>query len=152
MVMTITTIIFDVGRVLVHYDPHYIMANLLPDNPYTQLYIDHLFFGSVWQDLDQGICTVDEAVTQLSPLFSDDPHYETNCRLLLDKYIYYLTLNTDSKALFNSLEPHYPLYILSNFQDKPFEQLMALHPFITQAKGMVVSAHVKHLKPNPYSL
>ena len=37
--------------------------------------------------------------------------------------------------------------ILSNFQSKPFQQLLKNNPFLTKAKGIVVSANVMMKKP-----
>jgi len=66
---------------------------------------------------------------------------------LVTHFVDHLILNSDMKELFLSLSKSYNIYILSNFQSKPFQRLLSNHDFLNQAKGIVVSADIMMKKP-----
>jgi putative hydrolase of the HAD superfamily len=144
----IKTIVFDIGNVLFHYDPAYILNQLLPDSPYHQQYLDHFFNAQVWQDLDKGIIAESKLAKQLAPLIPD-PDLKKHIPLLIQNFIHHLHLNNEARQLFLRLKHTYPIYLLSNFQAVPFANLRELHPFLYQADGTVISAHHKLMKPDP---
>ena len=71
--MAVEAVIFDVGNVLFSYDPSYILDRLLPDNLYHTLYLEQLFNHQIWQDLDRGDLTQDQAVDRIASQIGD-PH------------------------------------------------------------------------------
>ncbi len=145
--MSIETVIFDVGNVLFHYDPVHILNRLIPDKTHHTLYLEQLFNHHIWQDLDRGDLTQDRALDQLATHLGD-AHRE-NLTTCLTYFVDHLETISHSKELFISLKKKYPVYILSNFQDKPFDRLLDLHPFLNLADGMIVSAKVNRMKPEP---
>lgn len=61
----IKNIVFDMGNVILRWDPQYI-AGRLTDNPDEQVMIEKELFGSkYWQMLDQGLISVEEVIKQL---------------------------------------------------------------------------------------
>ena len=136
-------IIFDVGMVLVGYNPHKIMDILTPNTPHRQLYMTELFEHDIWQQMDRGTLSTEEAISQFHPEHHD------NVRLLLSDFAYHLDIIEENKALFIELKKTYPIYILSNFQADPFDKLADTHTFMKTATGTVVSAKIKMMKPEP---
>jgi len=61
--------------------------------------------------------------------------------------LYHLDVIEESRDLFLELSERYPVYILSNFQDGPFDKLVGANSFMRKARGMVVSGKVNMMKP-----
>ncbi len=143
----IKNIIFDIGRVIVGYQEKDVVEAVLPQSPHQSFYIEKFLKSDIWQDLDRGTATVADVIQHLST-FPDHPNtLAVDVQTIVTTFVSTLPLLSGSQELFESLAKKYPIYLLSNFQDKPFEQLLQLHPFLHQAKGMVVSAKVKMMKP-----
>lgn len=143
----IKNIVFDVGRVLIHYDEDHVLTQLLGESPHKNRIKEELLLSEIWQQLDRGTLTNQEAASVLRKRLDHIHNIEEIVHHVLDNFIHHLNLDEASKALFLELERDYPMYILSNFQAGPFETFMDLHPFIKKSTAIVVSANVKMMKP-----
>jgi FMN phosphatase YigB (HAD superfamily) len=121
----------------------------VPHSPLQTFYLEELFLSELWQKLDRGDLTTEDAVFALSQRTDNPSETSKDIRLLIDYFVDHLDVMHHSHALFNAVSQHYPIYILSNFQDKPFDRLLTLYPFLNQAQDCVVSAKVKVKKPEP---
>ncbi len=147
--MAIRNIIFDIGNVLFAYNPEKIINNLLPGTPYKQEYLDKLFLNEFWVDkLDRGLLSDEEAKKLLAEFVHHNPQKMKDIHLLFDNWVFHLDIIPENKELFLDLHiKGYAIYILSNFQDKPFDQLVDHYPFLKKAAGIIVSAKEKAVKP-----
>jgi len=146
----ITTIIFDLGRVMFGYDPDYIIETLCPGTPHKEDYLEHLFYSPLWQQLDRGDLSHNEGKEALSKLFQGHPVKTEESHRLLDEFSIHLDLIEGSKSIFLSLcEQGYRIYLLSNFQSLPFDRLLEKHDFLDKAHGRVISAKINCMKPEP---
>lgn len=144
----IKNIIFDIGRVIVGYQESEVIKATLPHSSHHEFYLKHFLTAQIWQDLDRGTKTIADAIADLSLLKDAPSTLEADLNTISSTFVGTLELFKDSQTLFETLATRYPIYILSNFQDAPFEQLLKLYPFLNVAKGMVVSAKVKMMKPD----
>lgn len=142
-----TTLIFDVGNVLFGYYPEQLIEAILPQSTHKKLYLDCLFNAPLWQRLDRGDITEEEALETLKHTHHFSSHQQEECQQLLRQFTTHLVLDTQMKHLFETACTHYNTYILSNFQSGPFKQLCAQHPFLTRATGQVISADIRMKKP-----
>lgn len=149
MTTQIKNIVFDIGQVLLDYSPDDILRQLLPDSTHHDLYKAHLFNAPIWLELDKGTLSNEDAIKKLSEPLSIIPNYETEVASLLTNFVFHLPLMERSFQLFQSLKATYNMYILSNFQARPFSEIRELHPFILQVNGVVISSLVHLLKPDP---
>ena len=147
MLPKIKNIIFDIGRVIVGYQEQDVIAAVLPDSKHKQFYVENFFKSQIWQDLDRGIVTASDVIQHLSTFPNHPESVAADVKKITTTFVSQLPLLEGSQELFISLAKQYPIYILSNFQDEPFDQLLELHPFLKLAKGMVVSAKIKMMKP-----
>lgn len=145
--MAITSIVFDVGQVLFAYNPSKVIHELLPHTPHKNLHLTHLFDAPIWQEMDRGDVTRHDALKKIGERVNHHPEVLHEMGLLIDGFPLHLDLIEDSKILFDTLCKTHDVYILSNFQDEPFDLLLRHYPFMNQAKGMVVSAKVNLAKP-----
>ena len=147
MKQTIKHIIFDIGNVLFKYNPTHIIECLTPESKYKKFYLEQLFNSDYWQQMDRGDISLEKVKKKLTEKHHLTDNEQNEITTLVNNFTKHLILDNDMKHLFNTLNHHYNLYILSNFQSKPFQQLLKNNPFLTKAKGIVVSANVMMKKP-----
>lgn len=145
----IKNIVFDIGKVLFAYEPEYIVDTLLPETPHKETHLNELFFSPLWQQRDRGDVTEFEAKKALSEAVQHHPEKRDEIHLLFDRWVHHLRVIEGSKNIFLKLKQNYPVFILSNFQAKAFDQLLALNPFLKEADGFVVSGKLNMMKPEP---
>jgi FMN phosphatase YigB (HAD superfamily) len=145
----INSIVFDIGQVLFAYDPARLMNAIVPDSAHHALYREILFDAPIWQAMDRGNVSHSKAKETLASQFDFDARMTAEISLLLDRFSTHLELIEGTRDIFLRLEKQFPLYLLSNFQDEPFDRLLRANPFLGLAKGMVVSAKINMMKPEP---
>lgn len=146
----IKNVVFDIGRVLVHYNPEKIIDNLAPGTAHKQAYLDTLFHAPLWQEMDRGDVSHQQGKDILSEMVDHHPEKARDLHLFLDDFVYHLDLIDGTKSIFLELHSQsFDIYLLSNFQDIPFDRLLEENPFLTHAKGMAVSGKLNMMKPEP---
>ena len=140
-------VVFDIGNVLFGYQPEHVIKQLLPDTLDNTLYLNYLFGADVWQQMDRGDLSLDEAYQVMVNACPDLQHRKAEIYTLVNGFPDHLIPIAETKALFLRCVDSHNVYILSNFQDKPFDRLLEAHPFLKKALGMVVSAKVNMMKP-----
>lgn len=146
--MIIKNAVFDVGNVLVRWDPDQVIRDVLGDTPFHHAYKNALIECDLWLQLDRGSVSPEEAVAQLAPQFPDI-NQQRDLFAILFGYAHHLPPIPGSFELFHSLkDAGYGMYILSNFQDYGFRLFEQTHP-VLQTSGTVVSARVQMMKPEP---
>ncbi len=143
----ITSIVFDIGKVLFDYQPIKIVQNLLPHRTDHDFFVKELHDHDVWQHLDNGILTPEEAIILVNSKHPDDIQHEI--KHILDNFIYELDPINEVIALFKQFSQSHNTYLLSNFQADPFMNLKKHYPFLNESKGYVVSGIEKVMKPDP---
>lgn len=145
--MSIRNVVFDVGNVLFAYDPVALLDRLLPGSPHRSFYLENLLNAPIWDALDRGDLSAEEAVEQLATGQSDVTRQIEEMLYFIKNFSTHLPLILESKALFLRLLDTHSVYILSNFQAVPFQRMLSLHPFLDQAKGRIISEEVRLAKP-----
>jgi epoxide hydrolase-like predicted phosphatase len=146
---TYSTVVFDVGNVLFGYNPSAIVDQILGETPFKDDFLSHLFLSPSWQLMDRGDLTVDALVAQLTQAESIHNDAIASIPRLVNQFTDHLDPIHEMIDLFQVIAARYSTYILSNFQDKPFDRLREHNPFLDQAHGQVVSAKVNVMKPEP---
>ncbi len=143
----IKNIIFDVGNVLFKYDPLHIISSILPKSNKKEFYLNELFQSELWQKLDRGDLTENNVVEKLSSTFKLDDRSKNEIRTLINEFPDYLIPNKNTIEIFKILSKKFNIYILSNFQSKPFARLKKDHDFFNLSKGIILSNDVMMKKP-----
>lgn len=141
----IRNIIFDIGKVLVSYEPTAYMERLGLDEAAIKA-INEAMFENEWWDLsDQGLGTPDEL---LEKFIAGAPEYETQIREIhqtvgetIELYPYVMDWILELK------ERGYHLYILSNYSENMRNQTEHKLKFLPLMDGVVFSYACKLLKP-----
>lgn len=145
--MPIRNVIFDFGGVLVTWRPQEIIDAFYPEPELRAAIRTHVFQHPDWLEMDRG--TLDEStVVERFAARMGRPRAEMEA--LLAHVRDSLQPIEPTVQLLGELRDHgYALYGLSNMSEPIFAHLAARHDFFKRFHGIVVSAAVKLLKPDP---
>jgi len=143
----VRNVIFDFGGVLVTWRPQEIIDSFYPEPHLREALRTHAFQHDDWLDMDRG--TLDEAsVVRRCAARMARP--EAELRALFDHVRAALQPIEPTVALLRELRARgLKLYGLSNMSATIFAYLDGRHDFFKIFDGIVVSAAVKLLKPEP---
>lgn len=141
-----TTLIFDLGNVLIDFSPYSIVSSYTNDVQTIQTLVSEIFLKQEWLDLDQGIMSFDVAKKQI--LERLDPSLHDLALNILDTWYDHLTERPYFPDLLKELKAmDYRLVLFSNaavcFHDYQ-ERIAALAYF----DHKVISADIKLYKPD----
>ena len=144
----ICNIVFDMGNVVVRYDPSYFVERAGIRNPEDrQLILNELFHSVEWAQMDAGTLTEETAEPRILPRFPERLH-ET-VRELLYRWAYPRETIPGMEDLIRRLkEAGYHIYLLSNASSAQHEYWPRF-PVSRYFDGKLISWDVKTVKPNP---
>ncbi len=144
----IRNIVFDMGNVVVRYDPSYFVERAGIRNPEDrQLILNELFHSVEWAQMDAGTLTEETAEPRILPRFPERLH-ET-VRELLYRWAYPRETIPGMEDLIRRLkEAGYHIYLLSNASSAQHEYWPRF-PVSRYFDGKLISWDVKTVKPNP---
>jgi putative hydrolase of the HAD superfamily len=145
--VTIRNVIFDFGGVLVEWRPNEIIEAFYDEPELRDAVRTDVFQHDDWVALDRG--TLDE-LTAVQRFATRMARPEAEMRALFAHVRESLTPIESTVALLGELsERGYTLYGLSNMSEPLFAHLQSRHDFFGLFDGIVVSAAVKLVKPDP---
>ena len=140
-------LVFDLGGVLVRWDPEAIIAEVFKDEDVKARVRDGVFGHADWLELDRGTLTREDAIrraaqrTQIS---------ESEITRLLHQVPPSLGVFPDTVDLVHRLKRKgHPLYCLSNMHFASIEYLEKTHTFWDVFDGAVISCRLQLCKPEP---
>lgn len=142
----IKNIIFDMGNVLLSYEPKIYVRKIIHDVNTAEAVLRELFQGPEWPMLDAGTLTEEDAVKRIQARI---PQYAESVQCAMDGWDEMMTPLPGMLEIVAALKENgYRLYVLSNASLRFFsyyEQKEVFHYF----DGFVVSAKEKIVKPDP---
>ncbi len=142
--MIIKNIVFDVGNVLVRWDPHSVIQSVFPEQDSVQFYAA---MRPLWLDLNRGKYSVEQAIA----LYENQLGIKAEkMRQLMDELKKHQVSIPGSLDLLKKLDSMgYYLYSITD-NIKEFIAYHRIHSnFLPYFKGVVVSADIGILKPDP---
>lgn len=140
----IKNIIFDLGNVLISYEPESFIEKYVKEKNREKFY-EVVFKSKEWLALDRGTLEYDEAFEIFSQKLPDE--IESLRRLLKNNIQDVLFPLETNLNLLEELKKKYNLYILSNFHRESFLEIAKKCNFSNYFKGGVISYEIKLLKP-----
>jgi 2-haloacid dehalogenase len=141
-----TTVVFDLGNVLVRWNPRLLYEQLIPDADELER-----FFGTVithdWiRDQDAGR-TFADGIALLTARF---PHYEHEIRAFWERWEEMVPgpIEETVEILAELRQRQTPLYALTNWSHETFPIARPRFPFFDWFEGIVVSGEVQLVKPD----
>jgi 2-haloacid dehalogenase len=141
------TIIFDLGAVLIDWNPRYLFNKIFPTPDETEYFLEHVCTSAWNEEQDAGRSLQD--ATEM--LISAYPHYEAPIRAYYGRWKEMLGGPIDdSIEILQQLKAtgQYRLYALTNWSNETFPIALMQYPFLQWFDGIVVSGREKQRKPH----
>ena len=142
----ISTIIFDLGNVLISWKPEEYFKRTGYSKELREIIIRDIFKSPEWLQLDNGDLTLEDAVESIankSVLKKEEIGAIFDLRT---KIIYPITQNTILLPVLK--KQGFKLYFLSNFPDDIFDEIYYKYDFFRMFNGGEISARLKVSKPD----
>jgi HAD superfamily hydrolase (TIGR01509 family) len=142
----IRNIVFDLGNVLLKYDPKGYLESLgYPKDTVSDL-MKLIFHGIEWKLADQGLLSNDQLI-EIYQLKA--PQYYNEINYVMRNWHQLMVLMDESRDLFlEVLDKGYNVYILSNYPEYKFLDMWERTPIFSKAHGSVISYQIKLTKPS----
>ncbi|MBE6070630.1 MAG: HAD family phosphatase [Clostridium butyricum] len=140
----IKNIIFDLGNVLLKFDPRKYLETKIPVEKINMLY-KIIFQSKEWALLDRGTITEEKAIANIISRNVELKEYIT---IIFENWYDILEPIEKNVKILELLKKHgYKIYYLSNFHDLAFKYVTKKYDFFHNFDGGVVSYEEKMLKP-----
>jgi 2-haloacid dehalogenase len=142
-----TTVVFDVGNVLLRWDPRNLYRRIFDDEMQIEWFLSTICTTEWNVEQDRGR-DWDEAVALLVGQY---PDHETSIRAFHDRWHETVSgVIEDNVALLQRLrQAGVPTYCITNFSGPKFVEAQKRFPFLASFDGVVVSGDERVLKPDP---
>ena len=148
--MAIRNVVFDLGGVMVNYNPRAFIDQLGYDRETSEALCNAIFLDPVWADMDKGRYM---KFTEALPVFIErHPELEKQIRHFFQPgWMDVYTLKEDTeRILYNWVHDRgLDIFILSNYSADGFMYIKGKYDFFRKMRGYVVSAFEKCVKPQP---
>jgi 2-haloacid dehalogenase len=145
--MAVDVVVFDVGNVLIQWDPRNLYRKLFDDAAAMERFLAEVCTDAWNLEQDRGR-TWAEAVAERVPLF---PQHEALIRAYAARWQEMVPGEVEgSVAILEALRrAGVPLYAITNFSAEKFAESQARFPFLRGFRDVVVSAQERLVKPDP---
>lgn len=145
---TFETIIFDLGNVLVDWNPRYLYRKMFKDEMEMERFLAEVTTGH-WNEQQDAGRTLAEATEML---VKEHPHYETEIRAYYGRWTEMLngafdgTVSILDEIIKNG---RHRVYALTNWSNETWPYALETYPFMQWFEGILVSGDEKIIKPDP---
>lgn len=139
-------IIFDIGNVVLEWQPEHILRSTF-SVANMPLLLEQTFLSPEWSAYDQGLISTKDLKEQLADKLECS---NTAMEALLQSVVVSLRPFPEMVELLIKLKSlGYPIYALSNMPNDIFLSLFEEHKFWELFDDIVISSHIKLIKPDP---
>ncbi|GAA4742663.1 HAD family hydrolase [Flavisolibacter ginsenosidimutans] len=146
--MNVTTIIFDLGGVLIDWNPAYVFDTLIPEEEKRKHFFENICTHEWNEEQDAGR-TIKEAN---EVLIAKHPEWKEHIEAYYGRWEEMLGGPIEETVeIFRELKEsgHYKMYALTNWSAETFPKALALYEFLHWFDGRLVSGEEKMRKPFP---
>lgn len=140
-------VVFDVGNVLIRWDPRHLYRQLIPDEARLRWFMTNVCTAAWNIEQDRGRSWEDAVAL----LVSEHPEWEREIRAFDTRW--HETVPgaiEDSVAVLAELKARgEKVYAITNFSREKWAECLIRFPFLQSFDGAVVSAHERLIKPDP---
>ena len=139
-------IVFDIGRVLIHYDPELPFVRLIPDAAERRWFLENVCTAPWNIEQDRGR-SWEEAEAELLAMHPGHAENIRNFRRHWHEMVPHAY--EDSVAVMERLiEAGHDVTLLTNFAADTFVEARARFPFLERPRGVTVSGEIRAIKPD----
>lgn len=141
----IKNIIFDLGNVLLKFQPSEFLLRFTDDVEYVDQFVPKIFRSSLWMELDRGTISIEDAKNKF---VSQYPKEEDFLTLFFNHWMEMLTpINKNIEILKEIRALGYKTYILSNYIKEAYTFIEKKYNIFTLFDGQIISGFEKTIKP-----
>jgi len=140
-------VLFDIGNVIVRFDPHALYSKILPDPEERQAFLTHVCSMAWHVEHDRGA-----AMSQTIPaLVAAHPQYRDAIEAWRDRAAEMLpeVIGSSVEAIEALHAAGVPLFALTNMPAEWVSLITGMSPAFARFRDIVVSAHEGLIKPDP---
>jgi HAD superfamily hydrolase (TIGR01509 family) len=145
--MNIRNVVFDVGGVLLEWNPASTIAKLYPDAATQAVIRQQMFEHADWHEFDRGTLSYEAAISHFARQTGRSPD-ETRALIHATRESLQPIEGT-VRLVENLAAAGVHLYLLSNMPVSTFEYLVQHHRFFSHFKHLVISGAILLVKPEP---
>jgi 2-haloacid dehalogenase len=139
------TVVFDLGGVLIHWDPRMLYRKLLPDEKAVDRFLSRICTPE-WNAKQDAGRPFPEGIAELVARF---PDHSSLITAWYDRFTETIRPMDASIQILRELRQRsVPLYALSNWGSETFEVARSRYPFLGWFDALVISSHVGFIKPD----
>ena len=141
----IKNIIFDLGNVLLKFQPSEFLLRFTNDVEYIDQFVAKIFRSSTWMDLDRGTISLEIAKNNFISKYPKEKAFLT---LFFNHWMEMLTpIEENVKVLKGLRDLGYKTYILSNFIKETFTFIQNNYDIFQLFDGQIISGFEETIKP-----
>jgi 2-haloacid dehalogenase len=139
-------IVFDIGKVLIHYDPHLAFTDIIPDKAARDRFFAEVCTHDWNVEQDRGRTWAEAEAEAIAR----HPGEEANIRAFRKNWAKMVPHAYDgSVAIMRALiADDRDVTMLTNFASDTFREAQGLFPFLTEPRGVTVSGDIGLIKPD----
>ena len=143
----ITSVVFDLGGVLIDWNPRYVYRDLLDDDEQMEWFLTNIC-TSEWNAQQDAGRTFEEAT---AVLLEKHPEHESLIRAYYDRWEDMLAgpIHGTVDILREVRDSTYRLYALTNWSAESFPVARERYDFLQWFEGIIVSGEICMIKPDP---
>jgi putative hydrolase of the HAD superfamily len=145
--MNIRNVVFDVGGVLLEWNPASTIAGLYPDAATQAVIRRQMFEHADWHEFDRGTLTYDGAISHFAK--QTGRSVEETRTLIHATRESLMPIPGTIQLVEDLADAGVNLYLLSNMPVSTFEYLVQHHKFFGHFKHLVISGAILLVKPEP---
>ena len=141
----IKNIVFDLGNVLLTFDPEEFLFNFTNDAIQINTFILNIIHSKIWLKMDRGLISIGNAK---SIFLRNYPELKELLVLFFEKWLeIFVPIEKHIKIMKELKRYGYRIYALSNFIEEAYEFVIKKFDFFSLFDGMVISWKEKVIKP-----
>ena len=141
----IKNIIFDLGNVLLKFQPNEFLLRFTDDVDYIDQFVPKIFRSTVWMELDRGTISLENAKNKF---ISKYPKEEAFLTLFFNHWMEMLTpIKKNINILKDLRDLGYKTYILSNYIKEVYFYTKEKYNIFSLFDGQIISGFEKIIKP-----
>lgn len=139
-------VVFDIGKVLIHYDPHIPFRDLIPDEAERSFFLTHVCSHEWNLEQDRGR-SWPEAEAEAIARHPDRAEHIRAFRRNWHRMVPH-AYDGSVALMLGLIEAGVDVTMLTNFASDTFRQAQGIFPFLTGTRGVTVSGDIGQIKPD----
>lgn len=139
-------IVFDIGQVLIHYDPDVALRSVIPDAAERKWFFDNVCTHEWNIEQDRGRKWADAEAL----LIADFPDREHQIRAFRQNWHRMITHSIDDSVVImrQLIADGHDVTMLTNFASDTLREAWQRFPFLTESRGVTISGDIGLIKPD----